>query len=59
MMDKYKDYKIKRQFLWLFSVLELERETLKPNKIVTKKRLFTGSILSCEAYIRLLNYLIK
>lgn len=54
-MITYKDVKLKRQFFWLFSVLELEREVQKPNKIVGKKRLFTGSILSCEAYIRILN----
>ena len=55
----HKDYKIKAKTSWIgtqsFQVVEIEFESFKPFKIVNEDILFTGDILQCEAYLRLLN----
>ena len=53
----YKEYKIveKNNFIGghTFSVHELEFESGKPPRLINDIKIFGGSILECEAYLRL------
>ena len=58
-MTTYIEYKVIPQTSWLgsekFKVVKMEIQAGKPRVVVSEKVLFSGDILKCEAYLRLLN----
>ena len=54
----YIDFKIESErgiFTRSFKVVEIQYSGGKPNHILSKKTIYSGSILECEAFIRLRN----
>ena len=48
----YTELKIKRGALFS-RVVEVTHEVVKPHRVLKVKTLFTGNLVSCEAFIRL------